>query len=331
MPPWENHRTLASIQPPGRTPALRGRARNGGRSQLIQTILSHVRLTIDAPSSLLDALGQIFPDSSRTTLRQMLEGRRVKVNGAVEKEAKRKLSTGDEVAVMSRSEAVSLPESLTLLHEDDDLIVVVKANGLLTVPTEREPGNSADVLLDEYLRQKSRGRVHVVHRLDRETSGVLVFAKNFKTREALKELFAAHDIDRIYSAVIQGKIRPAEGTIESNLLERPNLRMESVKRPHPEAKLAVTHYKTVASGALYSLLDVTLETGRKNQIRAHLSEAGHPIVGDGFYGSEVNPLGRLGLHARLLGFVHPTARKRMTFNAPVPRSFADLVSSKKKG
>lgn len=257
----------------------------------------------------------------------MLQARRVRVNGEVEIDARRSLEPRDEVVVLSRAEAVTLPPSLTLLHEDDDLIVVIKANGLLTVPTEREKEETAQALLNEYLRQKGGGHIHVVHRLDRETSGVMIFAKNFKTREALKEKFAEHDIDRIYLAIVEGKMEPAAGTIESNLLERPNLRMESVKR-HPNAKPAITHYRTKEVVGPYSLLEVTLETGRKNQIRAHLSEAGHPVIGDAFYGSRVNPLQRLGLHAELLGFTHPATGKRMRFTAPAPRQFRTLFPAK---
>ena len=282
-----------------------------------------MRYQVTNAQSLLDALSQLYPDTSRTTLRQMLQGGRVRVNGEAAIDAKRPVAAGDEVTVVSRAEAVTLPPTLTLLHEDDDVIVVIKANGLLTVATEREPENNAHQMLNEYLQQKSGGRIHVVHRLDRETSGVLVFAKNFRAREALKEKFAAHDIDRVYVAIVEGKMQPPRGTIESNLLERPNLRMESVKK-HPEAKLAITHYKTLDVAGPYSMLEVTLETGRKNQIRAHLSEAGHPIVGDPFYGSTTNPLRRLGLHARVLGFVHPTTGKRMTFTAPLPQQFRSL-------
>ncbi len=285
-----------------------------------------MRLDVKRAAPLLEVLAEMFPESSRTTLRQMLQGRRVRVNSETEIDAKRVLAAGDEVAVLSRAEAVTLPSTLTLLHEDEDVLVVIKANGLLTVATEREQENNAQALLNEYLRQKSGGRIHVVHRLDRETSGVLVFAKNFKAREVLKEKFAAHDIDRIYVAIIEGRMQPPSGTIQSNLLERPSLRMESVKR-HPEAKLSITHYRTEATSPKYSMLEVTLETGRKNQIRAHLSEAGHPIVGDQFYGSTVNPIGRLGLHAKLLGFDHPATGKRMTFTAPVPRVFRDLFGT----
>lgn len=274
---------------------------------------------------LLDRLAQLFPDSSRTTLRQMLQHGRVRLNGEVEKDAKRKIAASDTIDVTDKKAARLLPPALTLLHEDRDLLVVVKANGLLTVATEREKDNTAQAYLNHYLGARGEDRVHIVHRLDRETSGVLVFAKNFHAREALKEQFAAHTTDRVYIAIIEGTMPEARGSFRSHLLERRDLRMVSVKA-HKDAKHAVTHYRTIEKNAKYSMLEVTLETGRKNQIRAHLSEAKHPIVGDQFYGSNVNPLGRLGLHAKLLGFTHPTSAERLTFEAPIPRVFKELFT-----
>lgn len=275
--------------------------------------------------TLLDALASMFPDSSKTTLRQMLQTGRVRVNAEIEKNARREIEESDVVQVGSKPSKVTLPPELTILHEDEDLIVVVKANGLLTVATEREKETTAQAYLNEYLAQKKEGRIHVVHRLDRETSGVLMFAKNFPTREKLKDLFAAHDIDRVYVAVVEGRLDPPQGTIQSNLLEKKDLRMVSVGH-HADAKLAITHYRTIETKGAYSMLEVTLETGRKNQIRAHLSEAGHPVVGDRLYGSEQNPIGRLGLHAKLLGFDHPTTGKHMTFTAPIPAAFRKLFA-----
>ncbi|HEX2123669.1 MAG TPA: RNA pseudouridine synthase, partial [Thermoanaerobaculia bacterium] len=203
-------------------------------------------------------------------------------------------------------------------------IVVLKSHGLLTVATERERETTAQAYLNAYLQQKGEERIHVVHRLDRETSGVLVFAKHFEAREALKEKFAAHDVDRVYVAVVEGTLEPPRGTFRSLLRERKDLRMESVAA-HPDAKLAVTHYRTIESNGKYTMLEITLETGRKNQIRTHLSEAGHPVIGDRLYGSTVNPIGRLGLHAKLLGFDHPATGKRMVFTAPVPKAFRELL------
>jgi len=281
--------------------------------------------TVSDAQSLLDALATMFPDSSKTTLRQMLQGGRVRVNGELEKNARRELDPGDFVDIGQKSVQIALPPGLSILHEDDDLIVVFKTNGLLTVATERERETTAQAYLNDYLKQKGEDRIHVVHRLDRETSGVLVFAKNFETREHLKEQFAAHTVDRVYIAVIEGALKPAQGTFRSNLRERRDLRMESVKE-HPDAKPAVTHYRTIESKRGHSMLEITLETGRKNQIRTHLSEAGHPIVGDRLYGSAVNPIGRLGLHAKLLGFDHPSTGKRVVFTVPVPPAFKKLFA-----
>ena len=283
-----------------------------------------MRRIVAAPASLLTELQDLYLQSSRTTIRQMLQSGRVRVNGELEKDAKRQLEEGDILEITAKSDQRTLPPGLTILHEDVDVIVVLKANGLLTVATERESENTAQAYLNTYLGARREERIHVVHRLDRETSGVLVFAKNFHAREKLKEQFAAHSVDRLYIAIIEGRIDPASGTMRSYLLERKDLRMQSVDA-HPDAKFAVTHYRTITTSPLYSMLEVTLETGRKNQIRAHLSEAGHPVVGDQLYGSTTNPLGRLGLHAKLLGFQHPTSGKKMIFTAPLPNSFRDLL------
>src|SRR5207248_5068070 len=176
----------------------------------------------------------------------MLQHGRVRVNGEVEKDAKRDVDDDDIVDVAAKSITFALPPGLALLHEDDDVLVVLKSNGLLTVATERERETTAQAYLNDYLKLKGEGRIHVVHRLDRETSGVLVFAKDFATREALKERFAAHDIERVYVAVVEGAMENPEGTIRSHLRERRDLRMESVAAT-AEAKLAITHYRTIAA------------------------------------------------------------------------------------
>src|SRR5204863_4175769 len=155
--------------------------------------------------TLLEVLARQFPDSSKTTLRQMLQHGRVRVNGEIEKDSKRQIGGDERVDVAEKSVARAFPPGLALLHEDDDVLVVLKSQGLLTVATERERENTAQAYLNAYLKEKGEDRVHVVHRLDRETSGVLVFAKSFAAREALKEQFAAHTTERIYVAVIEGK------------------------------------------------------------------------------------------------------------------------------
>lgn len=283
-----------------------------------------MRHVVREPQTLLDALARLYPESSKTTLRQMLQNDRVRVNGQTEKNARRDVQDGDLIEVGQKSVQPALPPGLAILHEDEDVIVVLKSHGLLTVATERERESTAQAYLNGYLKEKGGERIHVVHRLDRETSGVLVFAKSFEAREKLKEKFAAHDIERVYVCVVEGAMTPPQGTFRSHLRERKDLRMESVDA-HPDAKLAVTHYRTIQSNGRFSLLEVRLETGRKNQIRTHLAEAGHPIVGDRLYGSTINPIDRLALHAKLLGFDHPTTGKRLVFTAPVPKGFVALA------
>jgi 23S rRNA pseudouridine1911/1915/1917 synthase len=285
-----------------------------------------MRHTIQSATTLLDALTSLFPESSRTTLRQMLAAGRVRVNGAVEKNAKRMLRQGDTVDLAKKEHHALLPAEIALLYEDEHILVVVKPSGLLTVSTEGETVRTLQAILNGYLRAKGvKDRIHVVHRLDRESSGVLVFAKTFEIREALKEKFAAHDIDRIYVAIVEGVIEPPEGTIRTHLREGKDLTVRSVDpRAFPDAKPAATHYRTTTAGRAYSTLEVTLETGRKNQIRAHLSERGHPIAGDARYGAKTDPIGRLALHARLLGLAHPVSGREMTFEAPVPDEFTSL-------
>ena len=276
--------------------------------------------------TLIDALAERFPDSSRTTLRQFLQHGRVRVNGEVEKDPKVPVDADDRIDIAPKvATHRALPAGITILHEDEDIIVVLKAHGILTVATVRERENTVQAALNRYISGAGKERIQVVHRLDRDTSGVIVFARNFAARELLKERFAEHDVDRVYVAIVEGKMNPPRGTMRSHLLERRDLKMVSVDA-HPEAKFAVTHYRTIAANDEYSMLEVTLETGRRNQIRAHLSEAGHPVVGDKMYGSTKDPLGRLGLHAKLLGFTHPRTKKRMTFVAPVPKVFRQALA-----
>lgn len=267
---------------------------------------------------LLEVLQQRFPDSSKTTLRQMLQSDRVRVNGGPERDAKRPIADDDRVEIAGRSERID--PRVRIVFEDADLIVIDKAEGLLSVP-------SADVLhetAETFLTTYNRAPVHHVHRLDRDTSGVLVFAKNTFIRDRLQTLFAAHDIERVYIAIVHGKLRAPTGTFRSFLAEDANLRVRTVADAS-QGKEAVTHYRTTASGRRYSILELTLETGRRNQIRVHLAEAGHPVVGDTMYGKgREDDFGRLALHAKTLGFAHPRTGEKMTFTADVPRAFREI-------
>jgi RluA family pseudouridine synthase len=242
----------------------------------------------------------------------MLQADRVRVNGTTERNAKRSISPEDRVEIGSKGEIAD--PRVTILYEDADLIVIDKAAGLLTVASPTETEETVVAIL-------GANRVHVVHRLDRDCSGVLVFAKDADMRERLKALFAAHDIERVYVAIVHGHLAEPTGTFRSYLTEDRSLHVKSASK----GKEAITHYRTVASGPRYTMLEVTLETGRRNQIRVHLADAGHPIVGDTMYGKgRENPLGRLALHARLLGFAHPGTGKKLVFTVPIPEALRDL-------
>jgi len=254
-----------------------------------------------------------------------LQSSRVRVNGETEKDAKRMVEPDEMLAVMAKADQRVPPSGIAILHEDRDVIVILKSHGLLTVAYRarargHRPGVSQH--LSRQPRRRSRPRCSPPRSRD---LGCIGLRQNFFAREQLKAQFMVHSVERVYVAVIEGVIDPPEGTIESNLFEQKDLRMVSVDA-HPDAKHAITHYRTIGGTRSYAVLEVTLETGRKNQIRAHLSEAGYPVAGDTMYGARTNPLGRLGLHAKYLGFDHPTSGKHLVFTAALPKEFRAMVS-----
>ncbi len=217
------------------------------------------------------------------------------------------------------------PKGLVILHEDRDIIVVDKVAGLLTIATDDEQTRTAYHLLTDYVRKgcaKSKERIFIVHRLDRDTSGVLVFAR---TEEAKRKLQTNWDkTEKHYLAVVHGILLKKEGTISSYLAENAAFRVYSTPNP-AQGLLSHTVYRVRQEHRTFSLLDITLLTGRKNQIRVHLSEQGYPIVGDRKYGNKNDPHRLLALHARSLAIDHPYSGKRMAFEAEIPAHFDRLV------
>jgi len=210
---------------------------------------------------------------------------------------------------------------LEIVHEDEDLIVINKPAGLLTstVPHEKRPTAIA-ILRDRVAKQDPRARVGVIHRLDRDAAGLLVFSKNHDAFRALKEQFLHHSVKRIYMAIVEGTPKPGEGTIKTRLVEHVDGTVHSTRRGD-SGEEAITHFKTIRTTSHYSLLRVTLETGKKHQIRVHLSERGHPILNDPLY-AKLKPTGELMLCATELHFDHPRTRARMRFTLPLPRAMA---------
>ena len=218
------------------------------------------------------------------------------------------------------------PRGLAILHEDRDILVVDKASGLLTVGTDTIRENTAYYLLNAYVRkgnQKSKNRVFIVHRLDRDTSGLLVFAKTEEAKRYLQDEWQT--FSKKYYAVVHGRLPDKEGVITSYLAENSIHRMYSVSDPD-KGKLASTGYKILRESQGYSLLEIALLTGRKNQIRVHLAERGYPVAGDRIYGKKGFGIKRLALHAAALTIFHPHTRAEMTFTSKIPAYFLSLVN-----
>ena len=211
---------------------------------------------------------------------------------------------------------------LPIIYEDSDIIVVDKPAGMLSVSTDRESENTAYRIISDYMKSK-RGRIFIVHRLDRDTSGVMLFAKSQQIKLILQNNWENMAIKREYIAVVEGDVRVRERSIKSWLKQTKTLLVYSSKR-EGDGKLAVTNYKAVKTSHKYSLLEISLETGRKNQIRVHMKDIGHPIAGDKKYGSVTNPLRRLGLHASGLTVRHPASGEEMRFESAVPTVFTRL-------
>ena len=276
---------------------------------------------------LLDFLIDSLPDLKKTSVKELLKYNQVMVNGFVTTQFNYGLNPGDEVSVnFTRPFQTFHNPRLKILYEDNDLIVVNKGYGLLSVGTDKGKETTAYSLLYDYLKRKSpANKIFIIHRLDRYTSGVIVFAKSIEAKEKLQHNWNNLVLDRRYIAVTEGRPEPKDGKIESFLKQNSQFVMYSVPEPDEDTKLAVTHYKTLRAKGNYALVELTLATGRKNQIRVHLHDIGCPIAGDRKYGAKSSPIARVALHAQTLRFVHPITRKDMNFNVPYPDKFNKVL------
>ena len=218
-----------------------------------------------------------------------------------------------------------LPRGVEIVYEDGDILVVNKPAGLLTVATETNKTQTAYYVLTDYVKKgvaKSRNRIFIVHRLDQWTSGVLVFAKSEEVKMRLQEQWK--QTEKKYEAVVWGKMAEREGVISSYLAENKAYVVYST-RDASKGKLAQTAYRVIKEGERFSLVEINLLTGRKNQIRVHFADKGHPIVGDVKYGKKGGGYRRLALHSKSISFAHPVSGERMMFEAKVPSYFMELM------
>lgn len=290
-------------------------------------------LRVDGEMELLVFLLSKMGGMTKTSVKQLLGQRRVQVNTVVQTRHDVVVHAGDTVTVTSgRGNGELHHPKLRIVYEDDWLIVVEKKVGLLTVPTY--PGSTettAFSILKNYVKhQDPHNGIYVVHRLDRETSGLLVFAKTPELQEYMRTYWRQLVTKRTYVAVVEGVLEEKEGKITTWLTEDKRNAVVYSSPVDDGGQLAVTNYKVVReieSPVAYSLLELNLETGRTNQIRVHAQSIGHPVVGDRKYGhgNETSPVDRLCLHARILEFTHPATEQTVHFETPVPKEFLRVV------
>ena len=292
---------------------------------------------VEAVCELMPFLLAKLGGMTRTSVKQLLSQRRVTVNAGIQTRHDTPLKAGDLVQVLQGRGNVELRHSkLRIIYEDDALIIVEKKNGLLTVPYNPKSSEmTAYSILKEYVKKQSkRNTVHVVHRLDRETSGVLVFAKSPELQEYMRTYWRQLVTKRTYVALVEGQFEQKEGTITTWLTEDPHTGMVYSSPKDDGGQKSVTHYKVIKSTILgeddqalpVSLIELNLETGRTNQIRVHMQSINHPVIGDRKYGhgNEYSPVDRLCLHAKVLEFIHPMTEKKVRFEAAAPKEMTRI-------
>ncbi len=298
---------------------------------------------------LLEYLFQLFPGQSRTGVKNMLSKGRILVNGESRTAFDLPLKKGDRITVLSkgisiaratRNDARSEVEKagVQILFEDENYIVVDKPSGMLTVATGKEK-KTLYALLNAYIKvnarmqrkedllsgrepDRSTAKIWIVHRLDRGTSGVLVFAKNERAKDILQSKWKDLVAERKYVAWLEGKLEKERGAIQSWLTENPkSLKMVSLDQEVPGSQLAITHYRVLSYSRHYTQVEFSLQTGRKNQIRVHAASLEHPVAGDEKYGAQTDPVKRLALHAETLVFRNPFSGKTVRCTSPLPACF----------
>lgn len=266
---------------------------------------------------LIEFLKKTFSNLSKNNVKSLLHNEKVFVNGNMTTKYNYELNVGDTVEIREK-----VAKNIDIIYEDKDIIVINKPSGLLTVATEKEKNKTAYHLVMEYLKKKNKNnRIFIIHRLDKDTSGIIMFAKNERAKHLYQDNWNDIVKKRCYYAVIDGKMENKEGTIKSYLKENGNM-VYSVK--DRSGKLAITEYEVLKERKNISLLDINLKTGRKNQIRVHMKENKTPILGDLKYGEKSKLINRLALHAYKLELVNPVTKKLLTFEINMPNEFKTL-------
>ncbi len=281
-----------------------------------------MKITIAKDELLLEALKSLYPNSSGRTLKNLLIKRCVFLDGTIITRGNYPVNKGQEISI---KKTFSLPiKEFPILYEDSDILIIDKPVGLLSVPLDSEKAKNALQILRDHYQTSS---IFAVHRIDRDTSGVLLFVKSKNAQIKMDELFRNHDLDREYIGLVEGHVTSSEGKWQSYLTEKSHFRVVSTNNPN-EARLAITHYRVIRTTPKCTWLYLTLQTGRKHQIRVHCRDAGHPIVGDKEYNSSMNPYRRLCLHAHRIAFKHPITKMNIDITAGAVTFTRNLIIGK---
>lgn len=272
-----------------------------------------MKQTVQKNCSLLEGLQDLYPDSSKRTLRSFLKNKRVQVNQTTIQKSSYPLQPSDVLEIVDKEQVIA--NGVKIIFDCPNYLIIEKPSNLLSTPLDTKPSiNAFDTLKDHYYPE----RIYPAHRLDFEASGLLLFCKKKENQILFKELFSKHLITRDYVAIVEGLVPTSEGIIESYLKELPNLKVVSSQ----DGKLAVTFYERVQKRKKTTCLLLKLKTGRKHQIRVHLSDLGYPILGDKRYGAQSKFKKRIALHAYHLAFQDPITNKQMEFFSSVPKEFS---------
>ena len=303
------------------------RTRKDRKPFVPRAVAQYTTFHVNEEAELMSFLMTKMAGISRNKVKTLLTNRTVYVDKVITTQYNFLLKPGMVVQISkTRGQKDFRSSLLKIVYEDAYLIVINKREGLLSIATNREKERTAYSILTEYVQRSAKQhRVFIVHRLDKDTSGLMVFAKDERTKRNFQDNWENIVTDRRYVAVVSGEMEKSAGTVVSWLKDNKMYVTYSSAEDNGGDK-AITHYQTVKRGNGYSLLELKLETGRKNQIRVHMQDLKHPIVGDTKYGNGDDPIGRLGLHAFKLCFYHPVTGERMEFETPYPSSFKSLIT-----
>ena len=278
--------------------------------------------TVNKEISLIEAIYEFKKDLSKKSIKNFIKNKMITINNEIITNSSYLLKNGDIVSICYEKKVIP-NYNLDILYEDEYIILINKPCGLLSISNDKEKEITAYRMVSDYVKTKNKKNfIFVVHRLDQDTSGILMFCKNEKIRDKMQESWNSIVKKRGYIAIVDGKLN-GSGTIHTYLKEDKNQFVYSSK--NGIGKEAITHYSNIKSNNYYSMLQVFIDTGRRNQIRVHLSERGYPIVGDKKYRCKTNPLKRLCLHANILEFIHPVSKKMLSIKCDIPMEFKNLI------